>query len=156
MGVAGSGKTTIGRRLAAELGWPYFEADDFHPEANKAKMSRSIPLDDSDRIPWLAAIRARIDECVATGRCAIFTCSALKEKYRRALMDGIGAADLIFLAGDVATIQARVANRRGHYLKADLVQSQFDALEIPADALTLATRRSPAEIVTEIRRHCAV
>jgi len=87
MGVAGSGKTTIGRRVAAALGWPYFEADDFHSAANRAKMERGQPLDDADRAPWLAAIRAKMDECRATGTSAVFTCSALNST---ALMKSTG------------------------------------------------------------------
>jgi len=156
MGVAGSGKTTIGRRLATELGWPYFEADDFHSPANKDKMNRGIPLDDYDRAPWLAAIRAKIDECLAAGRSAVFTCSALKDKYRQILMGGTDAVTLVHLAADLATIQARVGQRQGHYMKAGMVQSQFDALEIPANALTIDTRLAPGAIIAEIRRVCAV
>jgi len=156
MGVAGSGKTTIGRGLATELGWTYFEADDFHPAANRNKMTRGIPLDDADRAPWLAAIRAQIDNCTATGRSAVFTCSALKDKYRQVLMNGTDAVTLVYLAGDLATIQARVDQRQGHYMKAGMVQSQFDALEIPAQALTLDTRQTPAALLAEIRRSMGV
>ncbi len=152
MGVAGSGKTTIGRLLASELDWPYFEADDFHPAINKEKMSRGIPLNDEDRAPWLAAIRARIDECLATGQSAVFTCSALKEKYRQILMGNIPAVKLVYLAADLATIQARVSQREAHFMKADMVQSQFAALEVPADALTLDTRNSPESIVAKIKQ----
>lgn len=156
MGVAGSGKTTIGRRLAAGLGWPYHEADDFHSAANQDKMARGLPLDDHDRAPWLASIRAAIDDCLAAGRSAVFTCSALKDKYRQVLMANTGAVSLVHLAGDPATIQARVNQRQGHYLKAGLVQSQFDALEVPANALMLDTRLPPEKLVAEIRRHCAL
>lgn len=156
MGVAGSGKTTIGRRLATELGWPYHEADDFHSAANQDKMARGIPLDDHDRTPWLASIRAAIDDCLAADRSAVFTCSALKDKYRQVLMANTRAVSLVYLAGDPATIQARVNQRQGHYLKAGLVQSQFDALEAPANALALDTRLPPEKLVAEIRRHCAV
>lgn len=152
LGVAGSGKTTIGRRLAAELGWPYHEADDFHSAANQDKMARGIPLDDHDRAPWLASIRAAIDDCLATGRSAVFTCSALKDQYRQVLMANTSAVSLVYLAGDPATIQARVNQRQGHYLKAGLVQSQFEALEVPANALTLDTRQPPEKLVAEIRR----
>jgi gluconokinase len=152
MGVAGSGKTTIGRRLAAELGWPCFEGDDFHSAASREKMGRGIPLEDADRGPWLAGLRARIDQCLATGENAVFTCSALKEKYRQILMDGTSAVSLIHLAGDRATIQARVNQREDHYMKAGMVQSQFEALEAPANALVLDIRLSPAELVAEIRR----
>lgn len=152
MGVAGSGKTTIGRRVAADLGWPYHEADDFHSAANKDKMGRGIPLDDYDRAPWLASIRAAMDECVAAGKSAVFTCSGLKEKYRRVLMDGAPAVSLVYLACDFETSLARVGRRQGHYMKADMVKSQFEALEVPADALTLDTRLSPEKIVAEIKR----
>lgn len=156
MGVAGSGKTTIGQKLATELGWPYHEADDFHRVANQAKMARGIPLDDADRAPWLAAIRAAMDDCLAAGRSAVFTCSALKEKYRQVLLANTRAVSLVYLAGDPATIQARVSQRQGHYLKANLVQSQFEALEVPANALTLDTAQPPGKLVAEIRRHCGV
>jgi gluconokinase len=152
MGVAGSGKTTIGRRLASSLGWPYHEADDFHSAANKDKMARGIPLDDYDRAPWLASIRAAIDDTLASGQSAVFTCSGLKEKYRRVLMDGAPAVSLIYLAIDFEAALARVSQRQGHYMKADLVRSQFDALEIPTDALTIDTRLPPDQIVAEIRR----
>ncbi|HKB57341.1 MAG TPA: gluconokinase [Lacunisphaera sp.] len=152
MGVAGSGKTTIGRRLAAELGWPYHEADDFHSAASKDRMARGLPLDDHDRAPWLASIRAAIDDCLAAGRSAVFTCSALKEKYRRVLLQGTSAVSLVHLAGDPTTIRARVSQRPGHYLKADLVQSQFEDLEAPTDALTLDIQQPPGKLIAEIRR----
>jgi gluconokinase len=152
MGVAGSGKTTIGRRLAAELGWPYFEADDFHSAANRDKMNRGVPLDDADRTPWLAAIRVQIDDCLSTGHPAVFSCSALKDKYRQILLAGTSTVALVYLAGDLATIQARVANRTGHYMKADLVQSQFEALEVPTNALILDTRLPPEDLVAKIRQ----
>jgi gluconokinase len=152
MGVAGSGKTTIGRRLAAELGWPYHEADDFHSAANKDKMGRGIPLDDYDRAPWLAAIRAAMDDTLAAGRSAVFTCSGLKEKYRRVLMDGAPGVSLVYLATDLETSLARVGRRQGHYMKADMVQSQFAALEVPTDALSVDTRLPPAKIIAEIKR----
>lgn len=155
MGVAGSGKSTVGRMLSTGLGWPYFEADDFHPPANKEKMSRGLPLNDTDRAPWLAAIRSKIDHCRAAGQSAVFTCSALKEKYRTQL--GIGAPDMILvhLTGDIETILARVGQRQGHYMKAELVQSQFDALEAPADALSINIKLPPEEIVRTILRELA-
>ena len=152
MGVAGSGKTTVGRLLATGLDWPYFEADDFHSAANKEKMSRGIPLNDEDRAPWLAAIRARIDECLAAGRCAVFTCSALKEKYRQVLMGGAPAVTLVYLAADAATIQARVSQREAHFMKAGMVQSQFATLEVPANAITVDARESPEAIVAKIKQ----
>ena len=156
MGVAGSGKTTIGRRLATELAWPYFEADDFHSPANKEKMSRGIPLNDDDRAPWLAAIRRQIDECLATGRSAVFTCSALKEKYRQVLKGDAPAVNLVYLSGDEATIQARVNQREAHYMKANMVQSQFAALEVPTDALMLDIQQPPEAMVAKIRQACGI
>ena len=156
MGVAGSGKTTVGRLLAAGLNWPYFEADDFHSAANKDKMSRGIPLTDDDRAPWLAAIRARIDECIAAHQSAVFTCSALKERYRKILKGNTSAITLVYLAGDPATIQARVNQREAHYMKANMVQSQFAALEVPADALTLDIQQPPEALVAKIRQACGV
>jgi gluconokinase len=151
MGVAGSGKSTIGRRLAAELGWPYHEADDFHSAANKDKMARGIPLDDYDRAPWLSSIRVAMDDCLAAGRSAVFTCSGLKEKYRRVLMDAAPGVSLVYLSCDMETSLARVGRRQGHYMKAEMVKSQFEALEVPTDALTLETKLPPERIIAEIK-----
>jgi gluconokinase len=153
MGVAGSGKTTIGKRVATTLGWPYFEADDFHSPANKAKMGSGIPLNDDDRAPWLVSIRAKMDACRTGGQSAVFTCSALKEKYRSILLGGSDDAALVFLTGDFETIVARAAGRRGHYMKADMVKSQFEALEAPKDALTLDITLTPEEIVQTVLAH---
>ena len=156
MGVAGSGKSTIGRRLAAALSWPYYEADDFHSAANRDKMARGIALDDGDRAPWLASVRAQIDECLAAGQNAVFTCSGLKDKYRRVLLDGAPGVALVYLAADYETILARVSQRQDHYMKARMVQSQFASLEPPAGALMLDIRQPPDVLVAEIRRKCAV
>jgi gluconokinase len=155
-GVAGSGKTTVGRQLATELGWPYHEADDFHSAANKEKMGRGQPLDDTDRAPWLAAIRAAMDDCRAAGRSAVFSCSALKESYRRFLLDGAPGTTLVFLTGDRGTLQARLAQRSGHYMKPAMLESQLAILEPPADALAFDVAQTPDELVAAIRRHCGV
>lgn len=156
MGVAGSGKTTVGRLLAAELGWPYHEADDFHSAANKAKMGRGEPLDDADRAPWLAAIRAAMDECRAAGRSAVFSCSALKESYRSVLLEGDAGVSLVCLAGERELLLARLQQRPGHYMKSAMLESQLAILEPPAGALTLDVRQTPAELATAIRRHCGL
>jgi gluconokinase len=156
MGVAGSGKTTIGRQLATELHWPYFEADDFHSAANKAKMGGGVPLDDTDRAPWLASIRAAMDECVAQGRNAVFSCSALKEKYRAVLGTGLPGLRLFYLSGDRDLLLQRIAGRTGHYMKPGMLDSQLAALEPPAGALKLDISHSPAELVTAIRLALAV
>lgn len=149
-GVAGSGKTTLGQRVAAQLGWPYFEADDFHSAANTQKMAQGIPLTDEDRRPWLAAIRAEMDRIRAAGGHAVFTCSALKESYRALLLGDANDVALVFLAGDLATIMERVSRRKNHFMKADMVRSQFEALEPPRDALTFDIRQKPESIVAGI------
>lgn len=150
MGVAGSGKSTVGRMVASTLAWPYFEADDFHSAANKAKMSSGIPLNDSDRAPWLASIRAKIDECRATRQSAVFTCSALKERYRALLDTDAADVTLVHLTGDLETLMARIGQRQGHYMKPAMLQSQLDTLEVPTKALALDVKLSPDEIVRQI------
>ncbi|MBI5766828.1 MAG: gluconokinase [Verrucomicrobia bacterium] len=152
MGVAGCGKTTIGLALAAELGWSFRDADDFHPPANVAKMSSGIPLTDRDRAPWLAAIRAHIDACVARGESAVLTCSALKERYRSVLLGDPANVKLVHLAGDFAVILERMIARQGHFMKPEMLTSQFEALEPPSDALVVDIAQPPAAIVAEIRR----
>lgn len=151
MGVAGSGKSTLGQRAAAALGWPYFGADDFHSEANRAKMASGTPLDDADRAPWLAAIRAKMNATIDAGQSAVFTCSALKEKYREVLAgDATHPVTIVFLHGDYETILARVSRRRGHFMKAELVKSQFEALEHPQGALELDIRETPDALLAKI------
>ena len=156
MGVAGSGKTTIGRKLAVELHWPYYEADDFHSVANKAKMGRGMPLGDTDRAPWLAAIRHAMDECAAQGRSAVYSCSALKEKYRQVLAIGLPGLRLFYLSGDRDLLLQRIAGRTGHYMKPGMLDSQLAALEAPADALMLDIRHPPETLVAEIRKELGV
>lgn len=152
MGVAGSGKTTIGRLLSQELHWPYFEADDFHPAANKEKMGRGVPLDDEDRTPWLAAIRRTIDACAAEQCSAVVSCSALKEKYRAQLTEGRTEVRVVFLTGPRELLRERLEGRAGHYMKPGMLDSQLAILEPPAGALALEVNRTPAELVREIRR----
>lgn len=156
MGVAGSGKTTIGRQLAEKLGWPYFEADDFHSAANKEKMGSGIPLNDSDRAPWLAAIRRQVDRCLAENQSAVFTCSALKEKYRQTLMQNAPAVKLVYLSGSADLLEARLASREAHYMKAGMLQSQLATLEVPTNALKIEIDQPPEKVVAEIRRSCGV
>jgi gluconokinase len=152
MGVSGSGKSTVGRLLADRLDWEYHEADDFHSAANREKMAHGIPLDDNDRAPWLAAIRAAMEASVTAGRCAVFTCSALKEKYRRILADGLPSIILVHLSGDRALLLARMQGRGEHYMKPAMLDSQLAALEPPTDALTLDISKPPEQLVAEIRR----
>jgi carbohydrate kinase (thermoresistant glucokinase family) len=152
MGVAGSGKTTIGVKLASTLGWSFRDADDFHPADNIRKMSAGVPLTDADREPWLAAIRAYIEAMLARGESAVVTCSALKEKYRAAALPAAGRVELVHLAGDFNLILNRMNARQGHFMKPAMLQSQFETLEPPSRALTIDVARTPDEIVAEIRR----
>lgn len=151
MGVAGCGKTTVGRALAETLQWEYHEADDFHPPENVAKMSRGIPLTDVDRAPWLRRIRSHMEECVHTGRSAVFTCSALRESYRSVLMSNLAGVVLVHLQLDEIEALARVSTRPGHFMKPGMVRSQFEALEPPGNALVLDARLAVPEIVARIR-----
>jgi gluconokinase len=127
MGVAGTGKTTIGRLLAARLGVPYAEGDDFHPQANIAKMSAGVPLDDADRLPWLDAIGAWAHE--RTGLGGVVSCSALKRAYRDRLRAAAPGVVFLHLAGDRALIERRMAQRQGHFMPTALLDSQFAALQ---------------------------
>jgi gluconokinase len=131
MGVSGSGKSTAGESLAVELGWPFRDADSFHPAANVAKMSAGIPLTDDDRWPWLAAIAAWIDERREMGKPGIVSCSALKRTYRRVLLDGRPDVRLVYLQGDQPLIAGRMGRRQGHFMPPALLDSQFAALEEP-------------------------
>jgi carbohydrate kinase (thermoresistant glucokinase family) len=152
MGVSGSGKTTIGAKLALELGWPFRDADEFHSPANIAKMAAGIPLDDADRAPWLAAIRADLDRTLARGESPIVTCSALKEAYRQVLRAGPSPTQWVYLQGDFALFHQRLEQRPDHYMKAGMLESQLAALEPPADAFTVDAALSPAAIVARIRK----
>jgi gluconokinase len=152
MGVAGSGKTTVGRALATALGWEFRDADEFHPAANVAKMSAGHPLTDADRAPWLAAIRAYIDAQLAREENAVVTCSALKEAYRARLVADPARVKLVHLTGDPALLAQRIAGRTDHFMKPEMLASQLAALEPPRDALVIDIARSPATIVGQICR----
>lgn len=150
MGVTASGKTTIGRRAAARLGWPFYDADDFHPPANVAKMSRGEPLTDDDRTPWLDALHRLMAEHGQAGRHAIVACSALKESYREVLEHGLTTVRFVYLKADPAVLQARLDHRRGHFMPKTMLPSQMAALEEPKDALTLDASRAPHELIERI------
>ena len=153
MGVAGSGKTTVGHRLAEELGWPFCEGDDLHPAANVAKMARGEPLTDEDRRPWLEALRARIAATLDGGGDLVVACSALKAAYRRTLAVDAARVRFVYLALDPAVAALRVARRQGHFMKASMVDSQFAALETPtpAEALTVDAAAPLDAVVARIR-----
>ena len=156
MGVAGAGKTEVGRQLAAALGWRFVEGDDFHSEANRAKLARGVPLDDADRAPWLAALRAEIERTLAAGEGAVVTCSALKRAYQRELVVDRNRVKLVHLTGSKALLAERIGNRRGHFADPKILDSQLATLEPPEDAITIDVTPPPAEIVAAIRRALGV
>ena len=151
MGVAGCGKTTVGLALAKALGWGFRDADDFHPPENVAKMAAGLPLDDTDRAPWLAAIRTHLDGVRARGESAVVTCSALKERYRAVVAPDPATVKLVHLDGDFTLILERISARTGHFMKPEMLRSQFAALERPAGALVLDVAETPATLVAQIR-----
>lgn len=150
MGVSGSGKSTVGQLLAETLHCGFHDADEFHSAANKAKMHNGIPLADEDRWPWLAAMRAAIDGARAEGRTHVFTCSALRQTYRDRLTPSDGGVTFVYMKGDAAVIGSRLAERSDHFFNPALLQSQFETLEEPRDALVLDIRQTPQALVQRI------
>ncbi len=129
MGVSGCGKTSVGERLAAELGWPFDEGDRYHPAANVAKMSAQIPLEDEDRWPWLEALAGLIAGHERDGESSVLSCSSLKVAYRDVLRTGAPRVRFLHLHGDKAVLAARLAERKGHFFPPALLDSQYAALE---------------------------
>jgi gluconokinase len=157
MGVAASGKTTVGGRLASRLGWAFHDADDRHPAANVEKMARGEPLTDADRAPWLDALRRVIDEALARGEHAVLACSALRRSYRDRLRPapstertGPSPVRFVYLRASPDLVAARAAARPGHFMPAALVPSQFAALEEPDDALVVDAAEPPDALVDRI------
>jgi carbohydrate kinase (thermoresistant glucokinase family) len=154
MGVAGSGKTTVGARLATALGARFHEGDAFHPPANVEKMRCGEPLTDQDRLPWLQAIAAAIAAADAVGESAVFACSALKRSYRDILRAASSALRIVHLSGGEALIRGRLEARRGHFMPPSLLPSQFRTLEPPDPderAVVADIGQSPDAIVARIR-----
>ena len=150
MGVAGSGKTTVGELLAKELGWSFHDADGFHPPENIEKMTNGIPLTDSDRIPWLAALHDLISTSLKENRLAVLACSALKESYRQKLLEGNEGVQIVYLKGSYDLLWSRLSLRKDHYMKPQMLRSQFEALEEPANALTVDVSMPVKDIVNEV------
>jgi gluconokinase len=152
MGVSGSGKSTIGPRLAAALDGDYAEGDAFHPPANIAKMKRGAPLDDADRKPWLEAMAAAIRGWSQAARPTVLSCSALKRQYRDILRSGAADVRFVHLAGDKTLIAARLAARKGHFMPPALLDSQFAVLEPPGpdEAIVVSIDQPPDAIVAEV------
>jgi len=151
MGVSGSGKTTIGSMLAQELGWQFYDADDFHPPANREKMAQGVPLSDEDRAEWLASLRKLIQKNLEEGVSCVLACSALKQRYRETL-----AVDekvrFAYLRGSYDQIETRMKRRKDHYMPVQLLQSQFEALEEPREAVIVNISNSPEDIIKIIRK----
>ncbi len=150
MGVSGCGKTTVGRLLAEHLGWPLLDADEFHSARSIEKMRAGIALDDDDRWPWLDRMNAALRERDAQGESVLLACSALKQAYRDRLGHTLAHLRWIYLKGDFTLIRARLEARKGHYMKAGLLESQFAALEEPVDALTVDIEATPQAIADSI------
>jgi gluconokinase len=151
MGVAGAGKTALGRALAASVGFRFEDADTHHPEANVRKMAAGVPLDDDDRAPWLACLSELISRAIADGAGLVLACSALKAKYRAALGVELPEVRLVHLTAPREVLAHRLQNRAGHFMPASLLDSQLDTLEAPADALTLDSTQPVADLVRDAR-----
>ncbi|NXW45826.1 GNTK gluconokinase, partial [Nyctiprogne leucopyga] len=173
MGVSGAGKTTVGSRLAAKLGWKFYDADDYHSPENKKKMADGIPLNDEDRIPWLCALHDILRRAESSRQDAILACSALKKTYRHILVSGASAIEsnqteqpeekaalnilFVHLDGPIDIIAGRLEKRRGHFMPPELLKSQLDTLEpprAPENFVTVSIEKSLPEIVLEIE--CAI
>ena len=155
MGVAGAGKTTVGKLLASQLDWPFADGDDYHPPANVEKMRNGIPLTDSDRAPWLEILRSLIANWIAEGKSAVLACSALKRAYRERLRIG-SEVRFVYLQGDVTLLQTRLRERYGHYMTVRMLESQLAELEEPERAVVVNIDRSPEELAAEIRSQLAL
>jgi gluconokinase len=153
MGVSGSGKTTVGQELAQRLGWAFYDADNFHPKENVAKMSSGIPLTDEDREPWLEALNHLIAQNLEEKKSLVLACSALKEKYRQHLTRGHEERiKFVYLEGDFETIYTRMQARK-HFMKPAMLQSQFETLEEPSNAIAVDIRQSHDEVIDDILAH---
>jgi len=150
MGVSACGKTSVGQILASRLRWDFYDADDFHPPENIAKMTAGIALGDDDRAPWLAALHDLIASCLARDRPGVLACSALKDRYRQILLAGNSGVEIVYLKGGYDLICSRMAARTGHYMTPDLLRSQFEDLEEPVGALTVDAALPVDEIVESV------
>jgi len=153
MGVSGSGKTTVGQLLAESLNWDFSDADDFHPSANIEKMSRGIPLEDADRLPWLLQLQSAIERWLLENKNVVLACSALKASYREMLCRDKERMKIVYLKGDFDLFAARLKNRQNHYMKADLLSSQFAILKEPKNAIIVDASQPLEVIARQIINH---
>jgi gluconokinase len=151
MGVSGSGKSTIGEKLADSLNWEFIDADSFHSAENIEKMKHGISLNDGDRKPWLQSLQAAIKQWLTENKNVVLACSALKVSYRQILLLDEKQMRLVYLKGTFEQIQQRLRSRHNHYMSPDLLQSQFETLEEPTDAITVNIEDPPDVIVQHIR-----
>ena len=150
MGVSGCGKTTVGEQLAQKLALPFYDADDFHSQANIDKMAHGIPLTDDDRHDWLATLATKLGEWEKAGG-AVLACSALKEKYRTTLQSkSEEPLHWVFLNGPKELLLERMGKRKGHYMHSNMLDSQLATLERPEYALRLSIENKPEELVRQI------
>lgn len=152
MGVSGCGKTTVGQILARDLDLPFFDADDFHPPENVQKMKQGMPLNDTDRQPWLEILSDKIKEWDFSDG-AVLACSALKEKYRTFLDSENTEVVFVYLKGPKQLILERIKNRIGHYMPSNLLDSQFKTLEEPKKSIVVSIENSPPEISNQIKKN---
>ncbi|XP_027472773.2 probable gluconokinase isoform X1 [Zalophus californianus] len=171
MGVSGSGKSTVGALLASKLGWKFYDADDYHPEENRMKMGKGIPLKDQDRIPWLCNLHDILLRDIASGQHVVLACSALKKAYRDVLIRGKQCAPLqcdetgkdkqpaevkllvVHLSGSFEVISRRLLKRKGHFMPPELLQSQFDTLEPPSapeNFIQISVDKNLSEIIATV------
>jgi gluconokinase len=156
MGVSGAGKSTIGKLLAKYLDWHFFDADSFHPQANIKKMTNGIPLNDAERIPWLEKILNAIDELLGDNKNIVLACSALKQTYRDYLATNTKNVKIVYLEGSFDLFAQRLTARKNHFMKLEMLQSQFDILEKPKQAIIVDAAKSPEEIVNCIRKNLII
>jgi len=149
MGTTGAGKTTVGKLLAEELRCPFLDADDFHPAANVEKMKRAIPLDDADRVPWLAAIHEELVRQTRAGNDCVLACSALKQSYRDTLSAGLGVK-IVYLKGTYEEMRTHILARHGHFAGEGILAGQFRDLQEPCGAIKVSVRLTPEEIAAEV------
>ena len=132
-GVSGAGKTEVGKRVAKRLDWRFLDADDHHPVENVAKMRDGVPLDDLDRVPWLARLNIVLRDIAGSGENAVLACSALKRAYRRTLTEGVPESRLVYLRVERSELERRLRERTGHFMPGSLLESQLETFEEPAE-----------------------